>query len=155
MDTQVNNPPPLDLDLSTVDTARPLLAETIYDLRVDKVEIKKTNDQKAEMISLDLVTTAPATSKDGEQLQPGAHVFDQMMTSPTGKGTWTMVQQNLGALVQAAKFPPGSARLNNITEWVPQLTGRILRVKIGYKPEETKGGKTYRAKNVISSYMKS
>lgn len=149
----INNPPPLDMDLNTVDTSIPLLAETIYDLRISKAEIVKTNDQKAEMVSLVLETTAPATSKLGEQLQPGVKVFDRAMTSPVGKANWDMVTKNLAAIIQSAKLQ--GATLGNIPQWVPQLVGRIVRVKVGYEPEGSKNGKSYKAKNTIATYLKS
>lgn len=153
MDTNIA--PPLDIDLASVDTSMPLLVETIYDLRIDTAEIKKTNDGKGEIVNLVLVTTAPATSKVGEPLNPGVKVFDRAMTTPVGKATWAMVTQNLGAITQAAKLPPGVARLNNIPEWVPQLVGRTVRCKVGYEPEGSKNGKSYKAKNTIAAYLKS
>lgn len=151
-----NSAPPLNLDLASVDTSLPLIADGIYDFRVEKAEIKETNAKDGKYINLDLVTVAPSKSVKGEDLGPGVHVFDSVMMNPTGKGTWEMVNRNLAMLVQAAAFPPGTARRDNIPEWAQQLTGRTLRISIGFVPAgiSQKNGKPYRAKNEVVLYIK-
>jgi len=144
---------PLDMDLNSVDLSLPLVADGIYDLRIEKAEIKPTSSGGA-MISLDFVTTAPCTSQKGEPLGAGIHIFDNVNTVPTGKATMDMVVRNVAALVQAAKIQ--GATMQNVPTWVPQLTGRVLRAKVSFQPEGvSKAGKAFKAKNVIASYVKS
>lgn len=155
-----NIAPPLDLDLATVDTSMPLLANGIYDLIIEKAEVKKTNDQRGEYISLDMKTNAPALSQKGDNLGAGIHVFDNINLVPTGKATWDMVARNLGAFTQALGFAPGQAKIVggrvNSGDWVPSLPGRTIRAKIGFAPEGTNPstGKSFRAKNTVEMYLK-
>lgn len=146
----------MDTDLATVDISVPMLADGIYDLQVSKVEIKPTQTPGGEMISLELTTTAPATSRTGQMLHPGVKIFHNVNTKPTGKATWDMVKQGLGGLVQAAAFPPGVASLGNIPVWVNQLQGKILRAKVEYAPAgvNAKNGKAFKEKNLIAYFSK-
>lgn len=152
-----NNPsvPPLDTDLATVDISMPLLADGLYDFNIAKAELKATA-AGGEMIHLDLVTIEPAPSRTGQPLGAGVHVFNNVNSKATGKATMDMVKQNLGALVQAAQFPPGVAGLGNIPAWVPQLVGRIVRCKIGYRPAgvSPKNGKAYKEQNEVLFFTK-
>lgn len=154
--TEQNNPqmaPPLDTDLGSVDTSMPLVENGVYELRVDKVEIKETSRKDGRFISLDMVTTAPSKGRKGEDLGPGVHIFDNVMCNPTGKGTWDMVKRNLGALVQAGAVQ--GATIGNIDSWVPQLTGRVLKVRVGYEPAGVdRNGKAFREKNTAELYIK-
>lgn len=147
-----NQNAPLDMDLSTIDLSLPLIADGIYDVRVEKAEMKQTSAGHP-MIALELVTTAPATSIKGEPLNAGVRIFDNINTVATGKATMEMVQRNVAGLVQAAKLT--GATMPTIPQWAPQLVGRILRVKVGYQPEGiSKTGKPFKAKNVIAAYLK-
>src|SRR5438445_12493908 len=95
---------PLDLDLATVDVSLPLLKDNeLYDLRIEKAEIKQTAAGQ-DMIHLDMVTTNGAKSMKGDDLGAGIHVFDNLMTVKTGKSTDEMVVRNVASLVQAVGF---------------------------------------------------
>lgn len=149
--------PPLDMDLSTVDTSMPLLKDNeIYQFKIDKAEIKPTNDSKGRYISLDMVTTMPAKGIKNEDFGPGIHVFDNQNVIPTGKATWDMIKRNVAALIQAIEGGIQGATLGNVDQWVSQLNGRTLRAKIGFVPEgiSKKDGKAYRAKNEVLLYIK-
>lgn len=154
-----NVAPPLNMDLASVDTSMPLLADGIQDLLIEKAEIKSTRDGKGQYVSLDLKTTDPATSRKGEPLGAGIHVFDNLNLNPTGAATWDIVLRNVAAFTQALEFSPGQARLENgrinAEEWVPTLPGKIVRAKVGYAPAGTsKEGRAFREKNTIELYLK-
>jgi len=155
METVNPSVPPLDTDLATVDISMPLLADGVYDFNIAKAELK-TTAAGGEMIHLDLVSIEPAPSRTGQPLGAGVHVFTNVNTKVSGKATWDMIKQNLGALVQAAQFPPGVASLTNIPAWTPQLVGRIVRCKIGYRPAgvSAKNGKNYKEQNEVLYFTK-
>ncbi len=148
-----NIAPPLDLDLSSVDTGFSLLAPAFYDVVIDKVEIKKTNDGKADMISLGYKTLQPAKSNKDEQLGAGIYVFDNIMLSPTGKATWDQIVKNVGALVQAVPLPAGT-KLPDAPVWVPTLQGRTIRIQVAVAPAGiSAAGKSYKEKNEVTGYV--
>lgn len=147
-------PPPLDVDLATVDISMPLLADGIYDLRIVKAEIKPTAGG-GRMIHLDHVTTDPAMGRTGAPLGAGVHLFNNVNVVPSGKATWEMVAKSVGGLVQAAEFPAGVARLDNVEQWTPMLVGKIVRAKVVYKPAGvSKNGKAFKEANEIQYYTK-
>ena len=146
---------PLDTDLAVIDISMPLLADGVYDFNIAKAELKPTAGG-GEMIHLDLVTVDPAMSRTGSMLGAGVHCFNNVNTKPTGKATMDMVKQNMGSLVQAVQFPPGVAGLSNVPQWVPQLIGRVVRCKIGYRPAgvSAKNGKAYKEQNEVLYFTK-
>lgn len=154
MSTNLGNitAPPLDLDLSSIDTSLPLLAAGIYDLQIAKVE-PKTTKSNSPMLALDLVTTGPAESQEGTQLGAGIHVFSNLNLAPSGKATWEIVLRNIAAVTQAAgiqtnygEFAANAAGL---------LQGKTVRCRVGITPAGTdKNGKSFRAKNEIEVWMK-
>lgn len=154
--TTPTNVPPLDVDLSSVDTSFPLLVDGIYDLRCDKAEIKDTADHKGRLAELQLVTVAPATGRKGEALEPGAtRIFERIMLAPTGKATWDMVLRNMGSVVQAVQGGmPMRCTPQTADQWVPMLQGRTFRCRVGYEPAGTKNGKSFNEKNVVTQWVK-
>ena len=142
----------------------PLLADGVYDLRIDKAEVKPTAAPGGKLVHLDLVTTDPSTSRTGQPLGAGIHAFDNVNTVPTGKASWEMVLRNVGALVQAAGLTPADlavagpnaqAQSTNADAWAPLLQGRVVRASIGYEPAGvSKAGKSFKEKNVIRYYTK-
>lgn len=148
-------PPPLDCDLATVDISMPLLADGIYDFNIVKAELKPTSTPGGQMIHLDLVTIDPTTARTGAPLGAGVHVFNNVNVVPTGKATWDMIKQNVGALVQAAQFEAGVARLDNVSMWAPMLVGKVVRAKIVYKPAGvSKAGKSFKEANEVAYFTK-
>lgn len=146
--------PPLDCDLATIDVSMPLLADGVYDVQIAKAEMKSTA-AGGRMIHLDLVTTEPGQARNGSVLGAGVHVFNNVNAAPSGKATWDMVKQNLGALVQAAQLPPGTAGLANIDAWVPTLVGKVVRVKVGYRAAGVgKNGKSFKEQNEVLYFTK-
>lgn len=144
--------PPLDMDLNSIDTSIPLLEDGIYDLQVAKVE-KAKSKSGGDMLKLDYVTTAPAMSRSKDQLGAGIHVFDQCMLAPSGKSDWGMVVRNIAAITQSTQLTGTVGDFLN--GGYVGLQGRALRVKIGFEPEGVdKNGKSFKAKNVISLYIK-
>lgn len=139
--------PPLDMDLSTVKTDFPLLADGYYEVSIKKAEVV-TSKKGGEMVKIELQTIGPSLSRTGEQLAPGSVLFDQMMLAPSGKGTWEMVMRNVGALVQSLGLT--GVNMGNIKTQIPTLQGRTLRIQVGYEP--AKDG--YREKNVVAKYVK-
>ena len=146
--------PPLDLDLNSVDTSMPLINNgEIVDFVIVKVEKKPTKDGKASMLSIDHKSTSVAKGLKNEDLQPGVHVFNNIMLAPTGKATWDMVVKNIAALTQAAGI---ATNLNDfLNGGYSALQGGAVRAKVGYTPEgPDKTGTMRRAKNEIAIYIK-
>lgn len=140
---------PLDMDLTTVKTDFPLLADGHYDLVIKKSEVA-TSSKGGKMWKLELKTITPALSRTGEQIAPGSTVFDQAMLEATGNSTNEIVQRGVGAVLQAI-LPPGSGiNFGNIQQNIPTFTGKTLRAQIGYEPAQ----KGYREKNVVAKYVK-
>jgi hypothetical protein len=144
--------PPLDLDLNTIDTSMPLLAPGIYDLQFIKVEAKTTK-ANSPMLSLDLVTTAPAQSQDGTQLGAGIHVFSNLNLAPAGKATWEIVVRNVASVTQSVGLQTSYGEF--VANAPALLQGKVARCKVGVVPAGVdKNGKNYRAKNEIEVWMK-
>lgn len=146
--------PPLDLDLNSVDTSMPLInGGEIVDFIVAKVEKKKTADGKADFLALDLKSTSVAKGLKGDDLQPGVHVYDNVMLAPTGKATWDMVVKNIASVTQGAGI---ATNLNDfLNGGFSSLQGASVRAKVGYTPEgPDKKGVHRRAKNEIALYIK-
>jgi hypothetical protein len=144
--------PPLDLDLNTIDTSMPMLADGIYDLSIAAVTSKMTK-ANAPMFNLDLVTTSPSQSLDGNTLGAGVHVFHNLNLQPSGKATWDMVLRNIATVTQACGVATtyGEFAANGPA----LLQGHVARVKVGNVPAGVdKNGKAFRAKNEIVSWMK-
>ena len=153
MSTNIANivAPPLDLDLNSIDTSMPLLAAGIYDMVVAKVEQKSTK-LGAPMLAIDLTTTGPGVSQDGNQLGAGVHVFTNINMQPTGKSTWEIVLKNIAAVTQGLGV---ATTYGELTANPQMLQGKTARVKLSVAPSGTdKNGKTFRAKNEIEVWMK-
>lgn len=153
---------PLDIDLNTVDTSMPLIADnSIVDLLIDKVTKKDTSTPGVQMLSLDMKTTGPSKAQDGADLGAGVHVFHNINLAPSGKATWEMVGRNIATLTQAAGIViPGTGfneQLTQLTDnFVAILQGQTVRAKLAVKPAGTnpKNGKSFNAKNEVSVFMK-
>jgi hypothetical protein len=145
--------PPLDLDLNTVDTSMPLIAQgSLADFNIVKVEAKKTA-AGGSMLSLDSVTTSPTKAEDGHDLGPGIHVFHNLNLAPSGKATWDMVIRNIAAVTQAAGVTTTYGDL--VANPVATLQGKQFRAKLNIAPAGTdRNGKSYRAKNEFAVFMK-
>ena len=152
--------PPLDLDLNTLDTSMPLIAEgSIVDLRIEKVEKKDTSAPGVQMLALDTKTTGPSKAQDGADLGEGIHVFHNLVLAPSGKSTWEIVLRNIAALTQACGLTlPGTTANEQWSALVSNpaiLQGQVFRAKLHVAPEGVdKRGKSFRAKNEISVFMK-
>lgn len=145
---------PLNEDLMSLDTSMPLVDPGIYDLKVEKVEIKLTEKDSAPMLKLELSTTAPAKGTKGETLAAGVRVFDNIMLQPTGKATADMVARRVAMLLQAAVIP-GLGSVPAVKANPNLLQGAVLRCKVGYERAGTSNtGKSFPEKNVIDLYVK-
>lgn len=154
--------PPLDLDLNTVDTSMPLIAEgSIVDMQIAKVELKPTSTPGNNMLNIDFKTTTPSKAVDGADLGAGVHIFHNINLAPSGKATWEMVGKNIAQLTQAAQIQiPGTGfteQLGNLsTNYVAILQGQNVRAKLKVTPAgvNPKNGKSFNAKNEVSVFMK-
>lgn len=151
---------PLDIDLNTVDTSMPLIADgSIANFVFDKVVLKDTKTPGVSMLSLDLKTLTPTKSQDGGDLGAGTHVFHNLVLAPSGKGTWEMVARNVGAVVQNAgvklEGTGAQAQIDYLKNNSAILQGAQIGGKVKVVPEGVdKNGKAYRAKNEIVVFMK-
>lgn len=152
----LGNNNPMDIDLSSVDVSRPLLKGNLpYDFKIVKAEIKPNANGTTKRLEVELATTAPAESVNGEQLQPGVRVFHGVNLSPSGKSTWEIVTRGVAELIQSLPGGIPGAKIGNADAWHKQLEGKNLRARVIFKPEEQgKDGKSYRAKNEISTFVK-
>jgi hypothetical protein len=154
METNENIAPPLDLDLNSVDTSMPLINNgEIVEFELVKIEKKPTKDGKANYLAIDHKSTTPTKGIKGEDLQPGVHVFNNIMLAPTGKGTWDMVTKNIAAITQAAGVPQKLGEF--LDGGYSALQGARVKAKIAFIAEgPDKTGVVRRAKNEVSVYIK-
>jgi len=145
--------PPLDIDLNSVDTSMPLIADgQLVDFTLVKVEKVKTK-AGGDMLSIQHKSITPTKAADGKDLFPGVLVFGNLNLAPSGKGTWDMVVRNIAAITQAAGITGTLAEFLN-GGW-QQLQGKTVRGKVHYVPEgPDKTGVVRKAKNEISLYIK-
>lgn len=148
MDT--NNPLPLDMDLGSVDTSRPLLSEGIHEFRIDKVEMKQTAVGK-KMLSIAHKTLNPATSIKGDSLGAGILVFNNINLEVSGKATQEMVTRNMAELVKGCG---GGVTYGDLLAGGQVLAGRTCKAKVAYVPAGvSKMGKSFPEKNEIAYYI--
>lgn len=157
MQTQEQNmtAPPLDLDLNSVDTSRPLIrGNEIVDFLVAKIEVKPSKkDPTAKYLSIEHKSVSPTKSVKDEDLQPGIVVFNNIMLAPTGKATWEMVARNIAALTQSAGISQTLGEF--INGGFNALAGATVRAKVSYIPEGPDAtGVVRQAKNEIGFYIK-
>lgn len=154
IDALLASAPPLDTDLSGVDTSLPLFADgSIVDFTLDKIEQKPTKDGKGVMLSIDHKSITAASTNDGKPLNPGAHVFNNVMLVPTGKADWDMVTRNVASITQAAGL--NCTLVEFIKGRWMELQGKTVRAKLRFVPEgPDKTGVVRRAKNEVALYIK-
>ena len=152
--SEINNASLLDLDLSSVDTSLPLIADReVVDFIVDGVE-KKPTTNGGEMVALKLKSITPTRSVKGEDLQPGVLLFHNINLVPTGKATLDMVVRNLAEVIQAAGLS-GVTYPDFKASRYTELQGKQLRVRVAYVPEgPDKKGIVRRAKNEVGLFVK-
>lgn len=144
------NSNPLDVDLSSVETAFPLLGgpQKVH-LKVEKAElVSGTKNPNAKMLSLELSTTEPANGVNGDPLPPGTRVFHRENYVPVGKLTTDQIVRGIGAIVQSAGLT--GVRLSDIDNWYKQLEGKVLYCNIVLEPP--KDG--YKARNSVDEFIK-
>lgn len=148
---------PLDIDLATIDTQRPLLAgEQFYDFIIEKPELKTTK-KGGTMATMELKTLAPAQDITGKPLPPGQVVFHNLNMTPSGGAKQDMVNRNMGELLQAVKGGmPMRCTPGNYAQWVPMLQGKMVRARIRVTPETTEAstGRVFKAKNEVAYFVK-
>lgn len=152
MDQNIN---PLDVDLSSIDTKRPLIAgPQNLDFKIEKAElVTGTVNTASKMLSLELSTIAPCQSVSGDSLNAGIRVFHRENYAVTGKLKPDQIAKGIGAIVQKAGIAAPGVRVSNIDTWYKQLEGRVLpKVRVTVEPEQSKNGKTYPPKNAVSFY---
>jgi hypothetical protein len=151
MDTSTSLP--LDIDLNSIDTSFPLIANgAIADFVVEKIEAGTTK-ANAPMLKLTLKTTSPVASVKGDTLNAGVSVFHNINLSATGKATPQMVAQNIAAFAQAVGLTGSLGEFINGGYMAAQ--GRPVRVKVAYIPEgPDKSGTLRKAKNEVGSFIK-
>lgn len=154
METNENIAPPLDLDLNSVDTSMPLINNgEIVEFELVKIEKRLTKDSKASILAIDHKSTTPTKGIKGEDLQPGVHVFNNIMLAPTGKATWDMVTKNIASIMQAAGISQTLGEFLN--GGYSALQGARVKAKIAFKAEgPDKDQIVRRARNEVSVYIK-
>lgn len=147
-------------DLSTMDTSFPLVNPGLYDLRVAAISVM---DNPARTLKLELQTTEAAQSNKGDTAAAGTKVFTNVNTRPTGKSTLQIIGRQVANLVQAAKLTAadlgggtGQQQLDNVAQWAPLLSGKVLRARVIIEPAGTGRDGVYRnARNSVVEYVKS
>lgn len=92
-----------DLDLSTVETERPELAQGQYPWKVTAVELAPTkNDSTKFMLNIECaLQTGDAKSIDGKDIKLGYKLTNRIMVTPSGDLTVDMIAQKLKAVCLA------------------------------------------------------
>jgi hypothetical protein len=122
----------LDVDLSSVDTSFPLLAEGMYDLEVKAMEQKKTKDEQGDMIVATFVTTREGRSTKGAPINPGFPIFYRLNLTPKGEMTEAMILRNL------AKFREGvTGSKSGSFGPIEQYVGKVVRAKVVVRVDKT------------------
>ena len=148
MDTNIA--PPLDMDLGSIDTSRPLLSDGIHEFRVDKVEAKNTAAGK-KMLNISFKTLNPATSIKGDSLSAGVLVFHNVNLEISGKATQEMVNRNMAELVKGCG---GGVTYGDLLSGGQVLVGRTCKAKVVFVPAGiSKQGKSFPEKNEISFFV--
>lgn len=148
--SDINMAPPLDMDLGSIDTSMPLLAEGIHEFRIEKSELKQTKLGNP-MLSIQFKTINPAKSIKGEDLGPGITVFNNVNLVPSGKATQEMVNRNMAELVKGCG---GGVTYGQLMQGGGVLQGRTCKAKVKFVPQgTTKDGKSFREKNEIEFFI--
>lgn len=148
MTDQNNNP--MDVDLSGVSTAFPLLSgpQKLH-LKVEKAElVTGTKNPDAKMLSLEMSTTEEATGVNGDPIAIGARVFHRENYVPVGKLKNDQIIRGMGAIVQSAALT--NVRLSDIEMWYKSLEGKVLYCNVVLEPP--KDG--YKARNSVDEFIK-
>lgn len=145
----------LNVDLNNVDTSRQLLAPGKLQLVIKKAETAKTKVGQGTMIKLTLANVQDEKFEDGTGAPANSTtVFHQILATPKGGMTSSMVQRAVAELIQAVGGVPG-ARLNNLNEWLPALEKRVLLAQVIVEEESTdkNTGKVYPRKNAVKYFV--
>lgn len=146
---------PLDIDLNSVDTSFPQIANgEIVDFVIDKVELGSTNKEpKVPMLKLNLKSLTPTKAVKGETLEPGIGLFHNLLLGLSGKMTKDQLVKGIASVTQAAGW---SGNLNDfINGGYMTLQGMQVRVKVAFIPEgPDKSGTIRRAKNEVGLFIK-
>ena len=154
MSEENQNIMPFDLDLSTVDTSIPLIADKqLVEVVISKVVKGKSKTGQA-MLQIELSTTSPVDSvTPGETINPGAKLFTNIMLEPSGKSDWGMVKRNVGEFVQGVSFGPVQWQ-EFVNVRFAELQGKTGTVRVGYVAEgPDKTGVFRKAKNEVNMWI--
>ena len=136
----------LSEDLSGVDTSTPLLAEGTYDVRVKEIKKVQAKDGVNHNLKIQLALVDKARSVDGELLNAGFPIFDQISLKVT---------ENYDPRKNLRRFQE-AAGVNGPFEPLSQYQDKVLRVQVKVAPESKNKdtGETYPPKNQVKNYVK-
>ncbi len=154
----------LDQDLGAIDVSSPLIRHNDIVNFVIKEAVYKPTQKGGGMISLQLATTEPTISQEGETLPAGKVVFDNVNCKPAPgakPAAQEMCAKNTASIVQATKFAgckqygtTAAQQLAAAEQWASQLTGLPVRAKVIIEPAGVSpSGKAFKAKNAIGLYV--
>lgn len=148
-----------NIDLSTVETARPNLPSGVYLMTVKKVELQ---DQKApktgKNLSIQLGLVEPATSVpnhkgETQTLQPGFPVFDLISMTKTFRENGEVKYDPLPRLAKFREAVLGSKD----GKFMPleQYLGQQVMVKVKFEADSKgKDGESYGPKTSVQDYVR-
>lgn len=154
---EIDSQNPLTMDLSKIDTSRPLMKSGIIVEFKIKTATLNTNDAKT--LKLEYVAVSDVEGKEPGTTIPAerAMLFDNINTEPTGKlvnspKPWEMIIQKCGQLIQAVDPKLTILDLRNNPQ---DLQGRIVRIRVGFEAAGTKNDGVWRGdQNRVAEYIK-
>jgi hypothetical protein len=76
-----------NVDLTTVETGIPLLADGLYEVRVEEMTVAPTKNGDSNMLNIKLSLEQSATTTGGESVSPGFPIYDRIWLGTTDKYT--------------------------------------------------------------------
>ena len=148
-----------NIDLSTVETARPFLPTGIYQMRVAKMELVDQKSPKTgKNLNIQLALVEPTNSQPNDKgetsrLNPGFPIFDLVSLTPTFNEDGSKKYDPLPRLARFREAVMG----DKAGKFMPleQYIGRTVTVKVQYSASnvDKRSGEDYGPKNSVRDYV--
>lgn len=147
------------IDLSSVETAKPMLSPGLYDVIVAKVETADVKPPKVgKLLKITLTLTQPAQSVPNDKgetqtINAGYPIFDQISLSKTFDESGQVKYDPLPALARFREATIG----DKSGQFLPleQYIGRQVKIQVAYDSNSKgKDGQEFGPKNSIKRYVK-
>lgn len=128
--TTANETPldPMDIDVSDVDTSFPRLAANVYELEISKAEVVDNKAGTGKNLKVQLKTTAPATSTEGEPMVAGTFITTNISLTPTEKYSQDSINKAVTLLMKSAGL---TGKISAVRDNPSSLEGKRVTAKVG------------------------